>query len=118
MRPQNLRRFTCNLKLIARGPKAPDQIVMQMERFIFPSRNSVDINPRQKRLARRVDPHQRFLKSLSRGSRIERSIALFHMPSRQQPSKQTMVVNHQHALLFGMEDQRGAGDVTRAKLLR
>lgn len=91
---------------------------MQMERLRFPARNSVYIDPHQKRCACRINPHPRFLNSFTRRRRGERSIALLHMPARQQPPEQTVVVNRQHAILFRMEDQRRTGDVTGTKLQR
>jgi len=117
-RPHDLRGLGRNLKIIAYCTKAPDQIVMQMERFRFPTGNPVDIDSRQKRRMFRIELNSCFFDSLTRRRRIERRIAFFHVSARQEPPEQTMMMNHQYSRLAGMENQRRAGDMSGRKLIR
>src|ERR1700744_1732553 len=65
--PDYRRRFVGQFDFRSQCGKRPDQIVMQMKRFIAFRGNTVNVDSHQDGRAMRVDLHERFLERFARG---------------------------------------------------
>jgi hypothetical protein len=117
-RPHDFGRLRRLLKLIAGRAKTPDQIVVKMVRFVLSGRNTMDVDARQKRRKTQVKLDAGLFLSFTRRHPVKRYIGLFHMPARQQPSLETVVMNDEDTLILRMEDERRARDMSWPKLPR
>ncbi len=96
---------------------------MKMVRFPLFGRNSVYIDPHKKRSIDLIKLNVRFFQRLPRRNLRQRRVGLFHVPARQQPPAQPVMIDHQYPQVARMEDQRSTRDMpgpvlTRRKRLR
>lgn len=116
-RPRDRRSFIGTRNLVRQRTETPDQIVMQVKRFVLFARNAVDIDTGQSRGRILFDPHHRFFTCFPRGRRSQRSIRLLDVAARQQPPMQPVMIHKQYFQISGMEHQRGTGHVPWGELI-